>query len=374
MLKVPYFEPWITNNDKKMIMNTLNQRWLTNGPVLKKFEKKFSKIIDAKYSIGVSSATHGLHLCLKSIGISKGDEVIVPTMTFAATADAVTYCGAKPILVDVNKNNFNISPEQIKKKINKKTKAIIPVHYGGQACNMDEILKISKKFKLKIIEDCAHALGSKYEQMKCGNIGDMGCFSFYPTKIITTGEGGMITTKNKKLFEKINLLRSHGMNQLPPEREKKIKWKYDIIELGYNYRLDEMRSALGYSQIQRVKKINQLRIKIANKYDKELQKIKGIIIPKRESNRNHIFHLYTIKINSDFPLSRDELFIKLYNSGIGTSVQYLPLHLMSYNKNKFKKSEFPNANEIKDQILSLPIFPSMNQKQIDYVTSIIKKV
>jgi perosamine synthetase len=374
MLKVPYFEPWITNNDKKMIMNTLDQRWLTNGPFLKKFEKKFSKIIDAKYSIAVSSATHGLHLCLKSIGIDKGDEVIVPTMTFAATADAITYCGAKPILVDVDKNNFNISPKQIKKKINKKTKAIIPVHYGGQACNMDEILKISKKFKLKIIEDCAHALGSKYGKTECGNMGDMGCFSFYPTKIITTGEGGMITTKNKKFFEKITLLRSHGMSQLPPEREKQIKWKYDILELGYNYRLDEIRSALGYSQIQRLKKINELRMKIAKKYDKEFQKIKGVIIPKRESNRNHIFHLYTIKINSDFPLSRDELFIKLHNSGIGTSVQYLPLHLMSYNKNKFKKSEFPNANEIKDQILSLPIFPSMNQNQIDHVVSVIKKV
>ena len=374
MLKVPYFEPWITDNDKKMITNALNQRWLTNGPFLKKFEKKFSKFIDIKHSIGVSSATHGLHLCLKSIGIGKGDEVIVPTMTFAATADAVTYCGAKPILVDVDKNTFNILPEEIKKKVNRKTKAIIPVHYGGQACNMDEILKISKKNGIKIIEDCAHALGSKYGEIKCGKIGDMGCFSFYPTKIITTGEGGMITTKNMKLFKKITLLRSHGMNQLPPEREKHTKWKYDIIELGYNYRLDEIRSALGFSQIQRIRKINNLRIKIAKKYDDELQKIKGVIIPEIEENRNHIFHLYTIKINSDFPLTRDELFIKLHNSGIGTSVQYLPLHLMSYNKNKFKKSEFPNANKIKDEILSLPIFPTMTEKQIDYVTSVIKKV
>jgi perosamine synthetase len=372
ILKVPYFVPWITKEDKKSLMDVLNQRWLTNGPILQKFEYAFSKFIKSKYSIGVSNATHGLHLCLRSLGVGPGDEVIVPTMTFASTADVVTYCGAKPILVDVDMDTFNVSTFQIKKKINKKTKAIMPVHYGGQACDMDEIISISKKFSLKIVEDCAHALGSTYDKKKCGNIGDLGCFSFYPTKIITTGEGGMVTTNSLQLSKKISQLRSHGMSKLPPEREKSAAWKYDIVDLGYNYRLDEIRASLGYSQFQRISEINRLRIKIAKKYDLQLAKIKGVIIPKRKTNRNHIYHLYTIKITDDFPLTRDELFIKLNKFGIGSSVQYPPLHLMTYNKNKFKKSEFPNANQLKDQIISLPIFPTMKNVDINYVVSTIK--
>lgn len=372
MLKVPYFLPWITSDDKKTVMKVLNQRWLTNGPMLEKFESNFSKFIKTKYSIGVSNATHGLHLCLRALGISSGDEVIVPTMTFASTSDVVTYCGAKPILVDVDKHTFNISTKSITDNITKKTKAIMVVHYGGQSCDMNEIISISKKYKLKIIEDCAHALGSTYGQKKCGSIGDLGCFSFYPTKIITTGEGGMVTTKSSPLGKKVSQLRSHGMSKLPHEREKSAAWKYDIVDLGYNYRLDEIRASLGYSQLKRISKINTLRIKIAKKYDSELKSIKGIITPIKKKNRNHIYHLYTIKITEDFPLTRDELFVKLNKSGIGCSVQYPPLHLMSYNKNKFHKKNFPNSNEIKDQIISIPIFPTMKINDINYVISKIK--
>ena len=371
-LKVPYFVPWITSEDKKSLLKVLNQRWLTNGPVLQKFESKFSKYIKSKYSIGVSNATHGLHLCLRSLGIGPGDEVIVPTMTFASTADVVTYCGAKPVLVDVDIDTFNISIQHIRKKISKKTKAIIPVHYGGQACDMDKILSISKKFGLKIVEDCAHALGSTFNRKKCGSIGDLGCFSFYPTKIITTGEGGMVTTNSLKLYKKTIQLRSHGMSKLPPEREKSAAWKYDIVDLGYNYRLDEIRASLGYSQFRRINEINNLRMKIAKKYDTQLSKIPGIEIPKKAKNRNHIYHLYTIKINENYPISRDELFVKLNKSGIGSSVQYPPLHLMSYNANKFKKSDYPNANKLKDQIISLPIFPTMKNQDIIRVISVIK--
>ena len=373
-MKVPYFIPWITKEDKKSVNKVLNQRWLTNGPILQKFEQQFSKFEKSKFAIGVSNATHGLHLALKSIGIGPGDEVIVPTMTFASTADVVTYCGAKPILVDVEYDSLNISLQHIKEKINKKTKAIIPVHYGGQSCDMDKILAISKKSQLKIIEDCAHALGSTFKQKKCGNIGDVGCFSFYPTKIITTGEGGMVVTNSQKINKKIIQLRSHGMSYLPQDREKSAIWNYDIVDLGYNYRLDEIRAALGISQFQRIKKINDLRIKIAKKYDSDLQKIKGIIIPKKMKNRNHIYHLYTVKITKDFPLSRNELFVELNKKGIGSSVQYPPLHLMSYNKMKYKKSEFPNSNKLKDEIISLPIFPTMKNKDIEFVISTIKKI
>ena len=372
-MKIPYFVPWINSDDKKSVVNVLNQRSLTNGPILEKFEQKFSNFLSSKYSLGVSNATNGLHLVLYSLGIGPGDEVIVPTLTFSATADVVSYCGAKPILTDIDPDTFNIKIDSIKKNLSKKTKAIIPVHYGGQSCDMDEIISISKKYNLKIIEDCAHALGSTFLDKKCGTLGNAGCFSFYPTKIITTGEGGMISTNDFSLSKKIKSSRSHGVSLTYPEREKKATWKYDILQLGFNYRLDEIRSSLGLSQLSRIKQINSLRIKIAKKYNSALRKIKGIEIPFTESNRNHIYHLYTIKITKDFPLSRDELFDQLYAKGIGTSVQYVPLHDMSYNKKlNLNSNNFPFANKIKNQIISLPIYPKMTQKEIEYVIQTLK--
>ena len=370
-MKVPYFKPWITNNDKRIVVKAMTQRWLTNGPYLQKFEKKFSQYIGTKYSSGVGSATHALHLALRSLNVSVGDEVIVPTFTFTATANTVKYCGGEPILVDVDCDTFNISPSVIKKNIHKKTKGIIVVHYGGQSCDMDEILQIAKEKNLFIIEDCAHALGSTYKSLKCGNIGHAGCFSFYPTKIITTGEGGMVTTNDATIYKKVTLLKSQAMSITSNERENKAIWKYDIVDLGYNYRLDEIRSSLGLSQLGRVDQINKKRISIAKKYDRLLKKIKGITVPKVGNTRNHIYHLYTIKVEKSYRMTRDELFKKLYDNNIGASVQYYPLHLMSLFKNtyKTKKNTFKNANKLKDQVLSLPIYPQMSTKQVEYVVS-----
>ena len=375
-MKVPYFKPWISTDDKKSVMDTLNQRWLTNGPKLQKFEKNFSNYIKSKFAIGVGSATHALHLAVKSLGIKPGDEVVVPTFTFAATLNSVLYTGAKPILVDVDPSTFLISPIEIEQKISKKTKAIIPVHYGGQSCDMSQILKIAKTNNLKIIEDCAHSLGSIFGKKYCGTFGEVGCFSFYPTKVITTGEGGMVSTNDSKIFKKISLLKSHSMSVSAVDRESKAKWKYDIVDLGFNYRLDEIRSSLGLSQLARIKKINEMRIKIAQKYDKLLSDIPGIIIPKIAKNRNHIYHLYTIKITDEFPLTRDELFSYLHKNNVGTSVQYYPLHLMSFYKKtlKLKISDFPNANMLKNQVLSLPIYPQMTLPQIRFVTSKISNL
>jgi len=372
-MKVPYFVPWINNEDKRAVLKSLNQRWLTNGPMLKKFENKFQNYIGTNYAIGCSSATHALHLVMRSLGIKKNTEVIVPTLTFAATSDVVSYCGGTPVFADVDYETFNILPKEIENKISNKTKAIIVVHYGGQSCDMDQILRISKKYNIPVIEDCAHALGSSYKLKNCGNLGQAGCFSFYPTKIITTGEGGMITTNDKNIWSKSLLLRSHGMTKTPVEREIESKWKYDIKEMGFNYRLDEIRSSLGISQLKRLSQINKRRIKIADEYTKRISEIKGLIPPTIKKNRNHIFHLYTIKVNSEYHLTRNELFQNLSKKGIGSSVQYYPLHLMSYNKTKNnKKRDFPNSNRLKDQLLSLPIFPTMTKKQINYVVSCLK--
>jgi len=373
-MKIPFFVPTITSNDKKSVLKSLESRWLTNGPSLKKFELNFKNYVKTKYSSGVGNATQALHLSLLSLGIKPGDEVIVPTITYVATANAVTYCGAKPIFADIDPTTFNISSESIQKNISKKTKAVIPVHYGGQSCDMDDILIISKKNNLKIVEDCAHSLGSTYKNRKCGSIGDVGCFSFYATKVITTGEGGMVSTNNNQLDKKIKLLRSQAMSIQANEREQKSQWKYDVVDLGYNYRLDEIRSSLGLSQLRRIDTMRKMRQKLAKQYDRLLNDVKGITIPCIKKNRNHIFHLYTIKVENDFHLTRDELFTKLADNGIGTSVQYFPVNLMSiYKKNNtLPNSKFRNTNDIYPKIISLPIYPSLTIKNIEYISSILK--
>jgi len=371
-MKVPFFVPWITNKDKQNVLKSLNQRWLTNGIFLQKFESNFQKYISSTYSIGVGSGAQALHLAVRGLGIGPGDEVIVPSFTFVATANAVASCGAKPIFADVDLDTFNISIDSIEKLITKKTKAIIPVHYAGQSCDMDKINSISKKNNLKIIEDCAHALGSTFKNNKCGNLGAVGCFSFYPTKIITTGEGGMVTCNNLELFKKIKILKSQAMSISSNEREKLATWKYDVTDLGYNYRLDEIRSSLGFSQLFRVDQINKMRIKLASIYTNSLSKIKGIETPIIKDNRNHIFHLYSIKITDEYPLTRDELYQKLTQKGIGTSVQYTPVHLMSYYKKKNKNRSLKNSEKLMNQVLCLPIFPKMKLKEIQYVIKNIK--
>lgn len=371
-VKVPFFVPWITNNDKQNVMKSLNQRWLTNGSFLQKFESNFQKYILSTYAIGVGSGAQALHLAVRGLGIGPGDEVIVPSFTFVATANAVTSCGAKPIFADVDYDTFNISIDSIKKLITKKTKAIIPVHYAGQSCEMDQIDSISKNKDLKIIEDCAHSLGSTFQKKKCGNLGNVGCFSFYPTKIITTGEGGMVTCNNSKLFKKIKILKSQAMDISSNEREKLSTWRYDVVDLGYNYRLDEIRSSLGFSQLFRVDQINKMRIKLASIYTNSLSKIKGIETPIIKENRNHIFHLYSIKITDEYSLTRDELYQKLIQKGIGTSVQYTPIHLMSYYKKKNKNKSLKNSEKLMNQVLCLPIFPKMTLKEIQFVIKNIK--
>jgi perosamine synthetase len=375
-MRIPFFVPWINQTEIDSVSKILKQRWLTDGRVLPKFEKKMCNYLHSKYASGVSSGTHALHLALKTLGIGPGDEVILPNLTFIATEAAVTYCNAKPILVDVDSDSFTIMPKEIRRKITSKTKAIIPVHYAGQSCDLDEIINISKEYNIPIVEDCAHALGSKYHKKFVGTFGDFGCFSFYPTKIITTGEGGMVVSKKRNHCNKINLLRSQGINISPLKRELKNKWNYDVNEIGFNYRLDEIRSALGLSQFKRINQSIKLRQNIAKEYDNLLKNIPGIIIPKKYNDRNHIYHLYTVKIEKDYSLSRDQVKEFLRSKGIGTSVQYRPLHLLTYNKKEYKnkQNDFKNSNKIKDEILSLPIFPQMTHKQIQLICKYLKTI
>ena len=372
-IKFPANEPWISEDDKKIINKTLSQSMLTLGPQLEKFESDFCQYSKAKYAIAVSNCTAALHLSLMALGITKDDEVIIPDLTFVADANAVLACNAKPVVADINKENFFLSISNVKKNITKRTKAIIPVHIYGQVCNIDEILDIAKDNNIKVVEDCAHAVGTFHKSKHVGTLGSTGCFSFYPTKNITTAEGGMVTTNSKDIAEKVRQLRSHGMTKsLKSRYSSEYPWVFDIVEPGYNYRLDEIRSALGVTQLKRIKKINELRKKASVYYHKNLQNIPGIILPDMVNDNSHSYHLYTIRVIKPYKLSRNQLYKKLKDNGIRTTVYWMPIHEYAAYRKFAKKSSIVNTVKTYDEILALPLFPNISKKHQDAVIKVIK--
>ena len=374
-VKFPAYEPWISNDDKRIVNTALDQTMLTFGPQLEKFESDFSKYTKAKYAIAVSNCTAALHLSLKVLGIKENDEVIIPDLTFVADANAILACNAKPTIVDINKNNFFLSISNLKKNITKKTKAIIPVHIYGQVCNIDEVLDVAKANNLKVVEDCAHAIGTFHKSKHVGTIGNAGCFSFYPTKNITTAEGGMVITNSKNIADKVRQLRSHGMlKSLKSRYAGGYPWVFDILEPGYNYRLDEIRCALGISQLRRVAKINKMRKTAVSYYHSKLHNIPGIILPDMVRDKSHSYHLYTIRVTKSFGMSRNQLFKKLKQAGIRTTVYWMPVHkFTAYNK-YVKKSNVITTSKIYDEILSLPLFPNISKRHQDAVINCIKSL
>ena len=374
-IKFPAYEPWISDEDKKIVKKTLTQSMLTLGPQLEKFENDFCKYSKAKYAIAVSNCTAALHLSLMALGIKKDDEVIIPDLTFVADANAILACNAKPVIVDINKENFFLSISNIKKNITKKTKAIIPVHIYGQVCNIEEILDVAKDNNLKVIEDCAHAVGTFHKSKHVGTLGNTGCFSFYPTKNITTAEGGMVITNSEKIAEKVRQLRNHGMTKsLKSRYSSEYPWIFDIKQSGYNYRLDEIRAALGITQLKRIKKINELRKKASSYYNKNLQNIPGIILPDMVNDKTHSYHLYTIRVTKLYKLSRNQLFKKLKDNGIRTTVYWMPIHKYTAYRKFVKTSNTLNTTKIYDEILALPLFPNISKKHQDAVIKVIKSV
>ena len=374
-VKFPAYEPWISNDDKRIVNTALDQTMLTFGPQLEKFESDFSKYTKAKYAIAVSNCTAALHLSLKVLGIKENDEVIIPDLTFVADANAILACNAKPIIVDINKNNFFLSISNLKKNITKKTKAIIPVHIYGQVCNIDEVLDIAKANNLKVVEDCAHAIGTFHKSKHVGTIGNAGCFSFYPTKNITTAEGGMVITNSKNIADKVRQLRSHGMlKSLKSRYAGGYPWVFDILEPGYNYRLDEIRCALGISQLRRVAKINKMRKTAVSYYHSKLHNIPGIILPDMVRDKSHSYHLYTIRVTKSFGMSRNQLFKKLKQAGIRTTVYWMPIHKFTAYRKYAKKSNVVTTSKIYDEILSLPLFPNISKRHQDAVINCIKSL
>lgn len=370
-MKIPFHRPYITDEEIKEVVDSIRSGWLTMGPKTQSFEEEFRKYIGSKEAVTVNSCTAALHLALKAIGIKEGDEVIIPTMTFAATAEVVIYLGAIPVLVDIDRETHNISVERIEKAITSRTKAIIPVHFGGQPCDMDEILEIAKKYNLHVVEDAAHALPAWYRDKKIGVIGSLTCFSFYATKTLTTGEGGMITTENPEWAERIRTLRLHGISRDAWKRYTAAgSWFYEVVEAGYKYNMTDIQAALGLPQLRRLEWMWQKRVQIAERYTRSFKDEELITIPFLKSDRISSWHLYVIRLNLEaLKIDRTSFIEALKKRGIGTSVHFIPLHRHPYYREKFNYNpeEFPAAEWIYKRCISLPIYPSMTIDEVDFV-------
>jgi len=370
--KYPVSDIDFDQREFEAVNKIIASKWLTMGEVTKAFEDEFARSIGVKHAIAVVNGTAALHLAIKGLGITNGDEVIVPSLTFVATANAVIYVNAKPIFADIaSSDNWNISPEDIEKKISSRTKAIIVMHYGGYPCDMDSINSIAKKHNLFVIEDAAHAPGAEYNGNKCGSLGDVACFSFFSNKNMTTGEGGMITTEDDALSKKIRLMRSHGMTSLTLDRYKGHAFSYDVIELGYNYRIDEIRSALGLVQLNKLEANNQKREVLTNRYRKNLAEINWLSSPFKNQSNKPAYHLFPILC----PKVKREDFMKYLRSrGIQTSIHYPPVHLFSFYRQNFstKEGDLPLTEAIARKEVTLPMSPILTIENIDRIVEEIK--
>lgn len=374
---IPYGRQHIDEDDINAVIDTLKSDFLTTGPKIKEFEEALCRKTDAKYSVAISNGTAALHAACFAAGISEGDEVITTPITFAASANCVLYMKGKPVFADIDMETYNIDPEDIKRKITSKTKAIIPVHFSGRPCDMDEIYKIADKYGLTVIEDAAHALGALYKGRKIGSISDMTTFSFHPVKHITTGEGGAITTNNEELYKKLNLFRTHGItrnNDLMTENQG--PWYYEQLELGFNYRLCDIQAALGVSQLHKLDEFVKKRCELALTYNEAFKDIDGLIIPKYDEFLKSSWHIYVIqlelaKLNAD----RLTIFKELQDCGIGVNVHYIPVyHHPYYKKLGYKEGICPNAEKLYERIITLPLYPDLKKEEIEYVISCVKSI
>ena len=348
------------------------------GPKTVAFEEKFREYIGSRNAVSMNSCTAALHLALKTIGLGRGDEVLVPAITFTATAEVITYFNAKPVLVDIDDGTFNIDASKIEEKITKKTRAIIPVHYAGQPCDMDEILAIARKHNLSVIEDAAHAVPALYKNQKVGTLGDITCFSFYATKSLTTGEGGMATTENDEWAERMKILRLHGISKDAWKRyTREGSWYYEVIEPGYKYNLTDIQAALGLAQLRKLDWMWKRRKEIAERYTNSFAASEEITTPFVKADRESAWHLYVIKLNPEMlQIGRNRFIEELKNEGVSTSVHFIPLYRHPYYKNTldYKLHQFPTSERVYERIISLPIYPAMTDEHVEQVAASVKHV
>lgn len=373
-----YGSPLIEEEEIEEVVKTLHSGWIGTGPKVYQFEEEFKKYIGCKHAIAVSSCTAGLHLSAIALGLGVGDEVIVPTMTFAASANAIIHSGAKPIFVDVDRYTMTIDIEDVKRKITPKTKAILPVHFAGRTCEMNEIIEIANEHNLKIIHDSAHAIETEYNGKKVGSYSDISSFSFYVTKNLVTAEGGMVTTNDDKLAAKIKIYALHGMSKDAWKRFSDDGYKhYQVLYPGYKYNMTDIQASLGLSQLKRLEENSKRRKIIWDKYKNGLKDLPLFLPLDAEKNTRHAYHLYAVMLDLEkTKITRDELLNKLHNLNIGTGVHYIALHLHPYYQKAFghKYGDFPNAEFISERTLSLPFSPRLTDNDVDDVILALKEI
>ena len=373
---LPFHQPDIGENEIRAVVETLRSGWLTTGPKVCQLESNFADYLGCRHAVAVNSGTAALHLALEAAGVHEGDEVIVPTMTFAATAEVVLYLKARPVLVDCSPDTLNIDPAHIEKAISRKTKAIIPVHIAGQPCEMERIIEIARKHSLKVIEDAAHALPARYRGKAIGTIGDIGCFSFYATKTITTGEGGMVTTENDEYADRFRVMSLHGISRDAWKRyTNEGSWYYEIHFPGYKYNLSDIAAAIGIEQLKKCDRLWEARAQIAAAYQHAFADMPEITLPRRLPLHQHAWHLYPIQLDLQrLRIGRAEFIEILKQKKIGTSVHFIPLHLHPYYRDTFgyQRNDFPVASRVYEGSVSLPIYPRMTEHDVEAVISAVR--
>jgi dTDP-4-amino-4,6-dideoxygalactose transaminase len=368
---IPFHAASVGEDEAQAAADVIRSGWLTMGPKTIEFEQNFASYVGARHAIAVSSCTAALHLALEAVGLQPGDEVLVPTTTFTATAEVVVYFKAIPVLVDVDPITLCIDPEEARKKITSRTRAILPVHFAGQPCDMDRIQELADRHNLRVIEDAAHALPASFRGTPVGAISKLTAFSFYATKTLTTGEGGMVTTNDDELAARMKIMRLHGIGQDAWRRYSvEGSWYYEVKAAGFKYNLTDIQSAIGIVQLSKCTELRTLRERIAKQYTEALSQCEEVQTPTVLADRESAWHLYVLRLNLDLlTIGRSEVVEQLKQKGVGTSVHFIPLHMHPYYRDAYHHchESFPVALREYYRSFSLPIFPGMSPDQVDYV-------
>ncbi|CAL1522172.1 MULTISPECIES: DegT/DnrJ/EryC1/StrS family aminotransferase [Bacillus] len=376
---LPYSLPLIGKEEIQEVTETLESGWLSKGPKVQQFEKEFAAFVGAKHAVAVNSCTAALFLALKAKGIGPGDEVITSPLTFSSTANTIIHTGATPVFADIDENTLNIDPVKLEAAVTPRTKAVVPVHFGGQSCDMDAILAIAQNHGLFVLEDAAHAVYTTYKQRMIGSIGDATAFSFYATKNLATGEGGMLTTDDEELADKIRVLSLHGMSKAAWNRySSNGSWYYEVESPGYKMNMFDLQAALGLHQLKRLDDMQKRREEIAGRYQTAFQQIPGLITPFVHDDGRHAWHLYVLQVDEKKAgVTRSEMITALKDKyNIGTSVHFIPVHIHPYYQKQFgyKEADFPNAMNYYKRTLSLPLYPSMSDDDADDVIEAVRDI
>lgn len=376
---LPYCLPDMDNKEINEVVDTIKSNWISKGPKTIEFEKKFAEYVGAKHAIAMNSCTAALHVALIARGIGKGDEVITTPFTFTSSANTIIHAGAKPVFVDIDPESYNIDVNKIEEKITEKTRAIVPVHYSGQSCDMDRIMDIAKKHNLFVLEDAAHAVYTKYKGKTIGNIGDATAFSFYATKNLSTAEGGMLTTNDDELAEKARIYSLHGMSKSAWNRyDKGGSWYYEVIYPGFKYNMTDIQASMGLHQLEKLEDMQKKREEYANMYNEAFKDMDEIIEPKSVwKDGTHAWHLYVIQINDELlTIDRNKFIEELSEYNIGTSVHFIPVHLHPYYRSTYgyNEGDFPVAEKTYSRIISLPLYPKMAKEDVEDVIYAVKEI